>query len=152
MKRMVPKTSNCGEKAELLQSCHRACKKYAKRTHFFHHISRGSGAPIIRRAQNLPRRTQSITVALVYTRRGRPRSKPESTTAQQTVRTAGAKRCVRFPGSGMVESGGNHRGRDLSREIRRRATSMELPFSLSYHAIEFQFTGKSEESRLYTGI
>ena len=38
MKRTTPKNIKFGQKAELLQNRHRACKKYGKRTHFFHHI------------------------------------------------------------------------------------------------------------------
>ena len=53
MKRTAPKTSIVGKKADLLEDRHRACKKYAKRTHFFHHILRDDVTQTIRREQNL---------------------------------------------------------------------------------------------------
>ena len=47
------------KKAVLPQNRHRACKKYGKRTHFFHHISPPAPSQMMRMVQNLPLRAQN---------------------------------------------------------------------------------------------
>jgi len=57
--RCMVNISISGKKAELLQSGHRACEKYGKRTHFFHHISNMAVMHMKKWAPNLPRRARN---------------------------------------------------------------------------------------------